>query len=256
MEQGSEAARTAPERSATPGEAWKDEKLVRAYLDGIRGALPLAREQIEMMLRLVEGGVSPVERIADLGCGSGVLTKTLIGRYPGASATLVDFSQPMMAEARTLLAGADCRFVEADLSSSAWASPVRGDAPFDVIVSGFAIHHLTDERKRKLYGEVFELLRPGGMFVNTEHVSSPTRWVEGMFNELLIDSFQAQEQARGSGMTREEVAKRYVNRDDKEANLLAGVEEQCEWLREIGFEDVDCYLKILEIAMFGGRRPA
>jgi hypothetical protein len=27
-------------------------------------------------------------------------------------------------------------------------------------------------------------------------------------------------------------------------------------LREIGYTDVDCYLKVFELAVFGGRKPA
>jgi tRNA (cmo5U34)-methyltransferase len=51
------------------------------------------------------------------------------------------------------------------------------------------------------------------------------------------------------------VAEKYYRRPDKMANILAPVELQCQWLREIGFADVDCYLKVLELAVFGGRRP-
>lgn len=236
------------------GEVWKDASLVRTYLDGVRAAIPLAAEQIEVMLRLVRAA-GPVERFADLGCGDGVLSRALLGRHPKASAVLVDFSAPMMEAARQKLSGPNVRFVEADLASAQWAELVHDAGPFDAIVSGFAIHHLTDERKRELYGEVLGLLRPGGMFVNTEHVSSPSTWLESAFNELLIDSFHAHEESRGSGMTREEVAKRYVNREDKHDNVLASVEAQCGWLRELGYEDVDCYFKLFELAIFGGRRP-
>jgi hypothetical protein len=34
------------------------------------------------------------------------------------------------------------------------------------------------------------------------------------------------------------------------------VEEQCRWLKEIGFVEVDCWFKVLELALFGGRKPA
>jgi SAM-dependent methyltransferase len=123
------------------------------------------------------------------------------------------------------------------------------------VVSGYAIHHLPDPRKRQLYGEIFDLLKPGGLFANTEHVSSPTEWIEGISDGLFIDSFHTHHSRRGSGMSREQVAEEFLNRPDKAANILAPVELQCEWLRECGFEDVDCYFKIFELAIFGGRRP-
>ena len=59
----------------------------------------------------------------------------------------------------------------------------------------------------------------------------------------------------GTGKSREEVAEEFVHRPDKQANILALVEVQCDWLRDCGFDDVDCYFKVLELALFGGRRP-
>jgi hypothetical protein len=63
-------------------------------------------------------------------------------------------------------------------------------------------------------------------------------------------------QLLGGQETREQIANDYVRRPDKAANILASVEEQCAWLRELGFADVDCYFKVFELAVFGGRRPA
>ena len=196
--------------------------------------------------------------VLDLGCGGGTLTLALLDRYPQASATLVDFSKPMLAEARERLApfGAQCRFVERDLSARGWQREIDAQAPFDAVVSGFAIHHLTDDDKRALYGEVFALLRPGGWFVNIEHVSSPTPWLGHVFDELLIDSFYAHQRSLGTAKTRDEVAEEFVHRPDKHENILAPVEEQCRWLRAAGYEEVDCYFKLFELAVFGGRRPA
>ncbi|MGH2413388.1 MAG: hypothetical protein ACRDEA_06795, partial [Microcystaceae cyanobacterium] len=52
--------------------------------------------------------------------------------------------------------------------------------------------------------------------------------------------------------SREEIGQQYYSRTDKNANILTLVETQCEWLREIGFVDVDCFMKLFEIALFGG----
>lgn len=54
---------------------------------------------------------------------------------------------------------------------------------------------------------------------------------------------------------RTEIANTYYYRPDKIANILAPVDVQCDWLREIGFTRVDCYLKIFELALFGGYKP-
>lgn len=238
-------------------DAWKDEELVRSYLQGVRGALPLVREQIDVLLRLVAAGSAEPAAFADLGCGGGALAGALLERYPQSSAVLVDFSEPMLREAREALKAnkGRCTFIPADLSSRAWLEDVQALAPFDLAVSGFAIHHLSDERKRALYGEVFDLLSPGGLFVNTEHVSSATPWLTEIFDNLLIDSYEAFHRASGAPKTREEIAGEYVHRPDREANVLASVEDQCDWLRDIGYQDVDCYFKLFELAIFGGRKP-
>jgi trans-aconitate methyltransferase len=240
---------------------WQSETLAHTFVEGVRGGIPLAAEQIDVMLRLLAArgtaaGRSDVHRFADLGCGDGVLARAILARWPQANGVLVDFSAPMIEQARKQLQTYPSRphFVVADLASAAWQTEVAAHGPFDAVVSGFAIHHLTDERKRELYTEVFALLAPNGMFVNVEHVASHGPRGEALFDDLMIDSLHAFHRGRGSDKSRDEVAREYVHRPDKAANILAPVETQCEWLRTCGFQDVDCYFKLFELAVFGGRK--
>jgi hypothetical protein len=122
------------------------------------------------------------------------------------------------------------------------------------VVSGFAIHHLPDNRKRALYAEVFTLLADGGTFVNCEHVASPTPRVEALFDRAMADHLYARRRERGEEVTPEQVHHEYLTRPDRAANILAPVEEQCRWLRDIGFQDVDCFWKYFELAVFGGTK--
>jgi SAM-dependent methyltransferase len=235
---------------------WQQPELVETFINDVRGGVPYAADQIAAMLRVIQARRSPVRRVADLGCGAGVLARAILAAYPDAHAVLVDFSEPMLAAARTALAAHRPApvFLTADLAEPGWRNELSGYAPFDVIASGYAIHHLTNARKRALYAEIFALLSPGGWFVNVEHVASATPHVAAISDELLIDSIHGFQRGKGSTVSREQVAHDFVHRPDKAANILAAVEQQCQWLRDIGYADVDCFFKVFELAVFGGRR--
>ena len=96
-----------------------------------------------------------------------------------------------------------------------------------------AIHHLEDERKRSLFGEVFELLEPGGVFANFEHVASPTPRLHAAFFAAIEEPLECEDPS----------------------DRLADVGTQLRWMDEAGFEDVDCYWKWLEMALLIGVRP-
>ena len=232
---------------------WKSQSLAATYLEGVRAAIPLALEQIDVMLRLIAACARPVRRVLALGCGDGILASVIVQRLPQAEVVLADFSEPMLEAARKRFsaAGVVARFVLADYGLPSWTGPVAEWSPYDAIVSGYSIHHQPDDRKRAVYREIFGLLNPGGVFVNIEHVSSPTEWTGSLNHEIFIDSLHRHH----PDQSREDVARLYYDRPDKDANILAPLEEQCAWLRDIGFTDVDCYLKVFELAVFGGRRP-
>lgn len=238
-------------------DVWKNDWLVKRFLEGVRGGIPHASDQIEVMLRLIAASQRPIERFLDLGCGSGLLAIAVLAQYPAARATLVDYSEPMMDAAKDLLGGDVTvpRFVIADLVEPGWVDAVIHDGPFDAAVSGFAIHHLAHERKQTLYREIFELLQPGAVFVNVEHVASATPWAEAQFDEAMIDSLSDYQTQTGTNQSREQIAHDYHGREDKAANVLAPVDEQCRWLNEAGFDDVDCYFKYFELAVLAGRKP-
>ena len=236
---------------------WQEGRVARRYLEGVRAAIPLAAEQVDVMLRLIRARGLPVRRILDLGCGDGFLAASILDEWPQAFGVLVDFSETMLEAARERFAERPSKvaIVQADYGETGWKQALGERQVYDVIVSGFSIHHQPDERKRSLYEELFAILLPGGLFVNVEHVSSPTPWTGQLAQDHLIDAMFAYHAAI-EPKTREEVAEQFVHRPDKAANILAPVELQCEWLREIGFQDVDCYLKIFELAVFGGRKAS
>jgi tRNA (cmo5U34)-methyltransferase len=204
---------------------WNTTEHALSYLSRA-DALPHRTEGEAVLLEHVP---SSAQRILDLGTGDGRLLALLrIDRAEGAGIGL-DVSEPMLEAARERFAGDDgVELLRHDMSE-----PLPDLGAFDAVVSCFAIHHLEHERKRSLVAEVFERLEPGGVFANLEHVASPTERLHRRFYEAL-----------GYGRDWEDTS-----------NRLLDVETQLGWLRERGFEDVDCYWKWLEMALLIGVKP-
>lgn len=235
-------------------EIWKRPDVAAAFLDERCLLIPDRQRQLEVMLRVIRFAPKEPRRVLDLGAGDAILLATVLEAYPEATGTAVDFSPLMLEQARRRLASFGSRATtrEGDLQTPAWQDPVHG--PFDVVVSGFAIHHLSHDRKRALYREIYAGLSDGGVFINAEHVASPTARTEKMFNDAMSEHLFERRRQRGEEVTLEQVHKEYLERPDRAANILAPVEEQCQWLRETGFHDVDCFWKYFELAIFGGMR--
>ncbi len=236
---------------------WKSGTVAKLYLEGVRRAIPLAEQQIDLLLFIAGEAPRLISRFLDLGCGDGVLGRALFGQYPDAKGVFLDFSETMITAARHKLKGIPyaATFIVQDYGQTRWVQGVVDHSPFDAVVTGFSIHHQPDDRKKAIYAEIFDLLAPGGLFLNLEHVASASPWGRHVFEQYFIESLCRHHQLTDPNKTREEVALQYYNRPDKAANILAPVEDQCQWLRAIGFENVDCYFKILELAMFGGTKP-
>jgi SAM-dependent methyltransferase len=168
-------------------------------------------------------------RVLDLGTGDGRLIALLQRERPHLRGVGIDFSELMLAAARWRFEGDErVEFVHRDLGE-----PLPDLGCFDAVVSSFAIHHLAHARKRSLYGEVFDLLEPGGVFANFEHVASPTPRLHRAFFAAIEEPIE----------------------NEDPSDRLLDVETQLRWLREWGFEDVDCYWKWLEMALLVGIKP-
>ncbi|MFL5862462.1 MAG: class I SAM-dependent methyltransferase [Solirubrobacteraceae bacterium] len=165
-------------------------------------------------------------RILDLGIGDGRLLDLLRRDRPASFGVGVDVSEPMLEAAQERFADQPrVELVRHDL-----AEPIPDVGTFDAVISCFAIHHLRDARKRALYAEVFDRLLPGGVFCNLEHVASPTSRLHEAFYQALG----------------------YPPDFEDPSNHLLDVETQLGWLRDVGFSDVDCYWKWLEMALLIG----
>ena len=233
----------------TNAEIWKSAEAVSAWSVQARRSDELRRAERRFLAQLLP--YDPVEAFTfvDLGAGGGAAAKEVLAVYPASTAVLADFSSHMMAEAAVNLRDYQGRYsyVEFDLVEGDWATSLP--SPADAVISSMCIHHLTDERKQSLFGEICHHLAPGGWYLNFDPVTATDPLVEQTWqrvNDKLDPELAA--------------ARRHPTHDDQRrwANHLRYViplDPQLAYLRDAGFEAVDVYSKQLDRVIYGGRRP-
>jgi tRNA (cmo5U34)-methyltransferase len=210
----------------TPVNLWTSAGHVRDYLERA-DSIPHRTEGESVLLEFIP---KTARRVLDLGTGNGRLLALVKSWISGAGveSVAVDFSPAMLEAVTQRFAGdSSVTIVAHNLDH-----PLPALGKFDVVVSSFAIHHVGHERKRALYAEVYGLLSPGGVFCNLEHVASPTPRLHEEFLHRIG----------------------YTVETEDPSNKLLDLETQLQWLREIGFEDVDCQWKWRELAVLVGRK--
>ena len=210
--------------TATPTGGWHDPEQVEWYLGRI-GRLEARQAGERMVVELLPPAP---RRVLDLGCGDGRLSELVLSARPGVEEIVgVDSSPPMIELARERFQlEPRVTVVDGDLRD-----PITRWGPFDLVVSGFAIHHLEDRRKRELFAEAAELLGPGGTFVNLEVVASASAARHAEFLAAIDRTA-----------------------DDPE-DRLATVEDQLAWMRDAGFVDADCLWRWRGFAVLAGQMP-
>jgi trans-aconitate 2-methyltransferase len=135
------------------------------------------------------------ESIADLGCGTGNLTRTLCDRWPAAQVVGIDNSASMLEQAKSVAISGRLEFLEADIAE--W----RAECPLELIVSNAALQWVAHHDK--LLSRLAEMLSPA----RTLAVQMPHRFESP--SQAAIEEAVAQPRwaarLRGVGLHRESV---------------------------------------------------
>ena len=179
-------------------------------------------------------------RVLDLGAGTGLLTALILDRFPDAVLTVLDISEKMLQKAKERFEGKTrVRFHVMDYS----ISPLPGE--FDLVVSAMSIHHLFDSEKRALFQKIFDVLTPGGGFVHAELVKGATDYSEDLCRKMWLDHLEK------ADLTQDQLS---VILERMSYDKTAALEAQLNWLRDAGFEDVDCFYRYYNFAVYAGRK--
>ena len=204
---------------------WSSTEHAQDYLQRA-DSIPHRREGEAALLEFLPQRIG---RYLDIGAGGGRLLGLVKAAQPFAECVALDFSPAMLDVLRKTFANdPNVTILNHNLDQ-----PLPGLGLFDAAVSSFAIHHVSHERKRELYGEVFAMLKPGGVFLNLEHVASPSDCLHRQFLAVM----------------------ELTPETEDPSNKLLDFRVQLDWLQEIGFVDVDCHWKWRELALLAGVKP-
>lgn len=188
--------------------------------------IPCFNDYYENTTKLIISNIVKPKRVLDLGAGTGLLSYFWYQQCPSAEYVLVDIADEMLNVARRRFAGIDS--VSYEISDYSKGLP-SGD--FDVIASALSIHHLDDEQKMKLFGQVYNKLPSGGLFVNYDQFCAGgvemNNWFDSYWENQLTDS----------GLTENDIA---LWKERRKLDKECSVEEEIKMLRKCKFKTVKC----------------
>jgi tRNA (cmo5U34)-methyltransferase len=228
---------------------WKSEATVKRWAS--EAALREAKraEQVQLMAALLPFEERDEFTFLDLGAGTGMAARAIMDFYPKSQAILADFSSAMMGEGAKVLEpyAGRYRYVEFDMRQSTW--PAEIPEQLDAAVTSQCVHHLPDERKRTLFREIFERLKPGAWYINFDPIKAGSQAVEHVW-QRVNDRYDPQAAYKRTHRSPQEQAQ-YENH----VRYMIPLEPQLGFLREAGFEAIDVYWKRLDYVIYGGRKP-
>jgi len=207
-----------------------------------RMVIPCFNDFYQTAIDLIPFNGSDSFKFLDLGAGTGLLTAFIISVFPNATVTLMDLSEKMLEKARERFSSNKrVNFLIWDYSHSTLPEE------YNLIVSAMSIHHLSDNEKKSLYQRAFDALKREGAFINADLVKGETDNIEQKYHDMWMNWIQE------AGLSEHELSGIIDRMKYDKPSLIS---DQLQWLREIGFQDVDCYYKYFNFAVYSGRKEA
>jgi ubiquinone/menaquinone biosynthesis C-methylase UbiE len=230
----------------------------------------------------------------DIGSGTGAQSIAILERFPNLRSVELDLCEPMhrILEQKTIAAlgragfKERCTLVTADIMSSAGSprrllQPLSGSGKgtkYKAVVTAFALHHLTDREKLRAYRRIFEVLEPGGLFINADLFSFHSPTLKVAAQKFTIDYINKQHTDpdpefvaafRAVGPAREHLRKAWVRHcslfnipgpiecaEDGVARSKSAKTDngQARMLLNAGFAEVGCPLRYWQVGILWGRK--
>lgn len=206
------------------------DSLTDDYTKTIERCFPRYREMLWALLDYLPCE-SPTN-VLELGCGTGNLSVLLKERFPNAKLRMVDISSESIESCRGRFKAGGASFQQDDFRDLDFEPE-----SFDLVVSSISVHHLVAPEKQNLFGKVHRWLTPDGVFAMADQCAGAT---DGIYRRH-IDHWKALSAAAGSTPEEWDMWVGHQKEHDHHDTLF----DQISWLRNAGFDMVDCTWRYL-----------
>jgi tRNA (cmo5U34)-methyltransferase len=210
----------------------------------IRRLIPNYEQMVDALVSALPFSRLQAIHVIDLGCGTGTIARRIKDAYPQAQITCVDIAENMLQIAQAKLGDReDVRYQLANFENYEF------DSVYDVAVSSLALHHLVSEHdKIEFYKKIYDSLNPGGVFYSADIVLGSSSHLQMHYMEKWKEYMRIQ-------VPIEEIEQKWIPQhyaEDHPVKLM----NQLDWLRDMGFTDIEVVWKYYNFAVYGGYKPA
>lgn len=234
-------------RHLKPGTAFEfNQEVADVFDDMVSRSVPFYDEIHRILLDIVDRACPRLEKVYDLGCSTGT-TISIIDKHVSSRGLKprfigIDNSAAMLEKCSAKIASTgvgDCTLRCQNIEEAEIV-----DA--DLIIMNYTLQFLDPEKRQQVLKNIYQGLRPGGVFVLSEKIKTDEPHVQGLLTELYYDF------KRRNGYSELEISQK---REALE-NVLRPItpEQQVTVLREAGFTKVDMIFRWYNFASYIGIR--
>jgi 2-polyprenyl-3-methyl-5-hydroxy-6-metoxy-1,4-benzoquinol methylase len=148
----------------------------REFYERMGASFSATRQRLQPGVQKILETLHGDENILDLGCGNGLLARTLLRRGQRGNYLGIDSSPVMIREAQQQTKDPGVKFIQADLiqlaSNDQGKKPLPGDDPiqgeWSMIVAFAVLHHIPgSEHRMKILTFIKERMAQGGQFIHS-----------------------------------------------------------------------------------------
>ena len=201
--------------------------------------VPHYHEQHLIMEKLIPFESEQRLKMLDLGAGPGVLAEVVLKNFSKAEVVVFDLTEKMLEACKKRLAPFQDRLtvVQGDFKTDSLGTG------YDLVMAGLSLQHLDHAERRDIYKDIYNSLKPGGMYLAREIVVDPSTYVTDWHYRLWREFMRTQG---------EDDALWYEKHRAKDHP--ATIEQNLSWLSEAGFVHAVCHWRYFNFAILTAQK--